>query len=107
MKIKEFLTKWAWQIFAGLFFLLYLGKGCTSTKVSKTNSIMETEFKKSAHKIDSLSKELNNLKESTATRSEVRDEKERVMLNFLIYKDDLDKGKTSLSKIKDKIELND
>ena len=32
---------------------------------------------------------------------------EKVMLNYLIYEDDLDKGKTSLSQIKNKLEEND
>ena len=32
---------------------------------------------------------------------------EKVMLEYLIYEDDLDKGKTSLSHIKNKIEEND
>lgn len=107
MKLKEFLMKWAWQIFAALFFVLYIGKGCTSKKISKTNQLLESKFKECNHKIDSLSSELSNLKNSTADSDEVKNQMEKVMLDFLIYEDDLDKGKTSLSKIKDKIESND
>ena len=41
------------------------------------------------------------------TPKQVKDEMESTMLDFLIYEDDLDKGKTSLSEIKNKIEAND
>ena len=42
-----------------------------------------------------------------ATAKEVRDEMELTMFNYLIYEDDLDKGKSSLSDVKNKIEAND
>ena len=107
MNFKEFIIKWAWQILACLFFLLYLGKGCTSSKVSKTNSILEEKTDRLEAKMDSLSSVILDLKTHTATSKEVKDALEVVMLDYLIYEDDLDNGKTSLSKIKDKIESND
>ena len=107
MNFKEFIIKWAWQILACLFFLLYLGKGCTSSKVSKTNSILEEKTDLLEAKMDSLSSVILDLKTHTATFKEVKDALEVVMLDYLIYEDDLDNGKTSLSKIKDKIESND
>jgi hypothetical protein len=54
-------------------------------------------------KIDSLEKKINRV----ATSKQVRDEMEIAMFNFLIYEDDLDKGRTNLSDIKNKIESND
>lgn len=107
MNFKEFITKWAWQILACLFFLLYLGKGCTSSKISKTNSILEDRVDRLDSKIDSLSNVIKEHDGNAADSKEIRDALELVMLDYLIYEDDLDKGKTSLSKIKDKIESND
>jgi cell division protein FtsL len=103
MKAIEFIKKWIWQILAALFFILFIGKGCTSTKISKANkNIDDLE-----HKIDSLSSRLNQLEKNSLTDKKGRDMMEKVMLDFLIYEDDLDKGKTSLSQIKNKIESND
>ena len=57
--------------------------------------------------IDSLENRINVLENTTFSKDVMKNEMERVMLDFLIYEDDLDKGKTSLSQIKDKIEEND
>tara|TARA_B100000963_G_scaffold176268_1_gene153303 strand:- start:8343 stop:8666 length:324 start_codon:yes stop_codon:yes gene_type:complete len=107
MKIKEIVSKWSWQIISILFVLLYFGKGCTHKKVSKIDKKLEEKTIILSNSIDSLSMELNKLKESTANKKEVTDIMEKVMLEYLIYEDDLDKGKTSLSQIKNKIEEND
>jgi len=39
----------------------------------------------------------------TPSNTEMREEMNQTMFNFLIYEDDFDKGKTSLSEIKSKI----
>jgi hypothetical protein len=39
----------------------------------------------------------------TPSDTEIREEMNQTMFNFLIYEDDFDKGKTSLSEIKSKI----
>ena len=44
------------------------------------------------------------LKSSVITKGEIKEEMDRTMFNFLIYEDDFDKGKTSLSEIKSKID---
>jgi len=103
MKFVETIKRWSWQILAVLFFVLFLGKGCTSTKISKTNkNIDEMQVE-----IDSLKTEISKLRDQSITRKDLKDEMEIVMLDFLIYEDDLDRGKTSLSQIKNKIESND
>ncbi len=107
MKLKDFVTKWAWQILAGLFFLLYLGKGCTSSKMSKTNNLLEEKTLNLEHKVDSLTIVIGKMNQTKPSSSEVRDIMEVVMLDYLIYEDDLDNGKASLSQIKDKIKSND
>jgi len=107
MKIKEIVSKWIWQILTILFVMLYLGKGCTSKKISKVNSKIDKTNLELINSVDSLTTEIGNLKASSATKKEVTNIMESVMLDYLIYEDDLDKGKTSLSEIKNKIELND
>ena len=69
MKFKDFVTKWAWQILACLFFLLFIGKGCTSSKVAKTNAMLEEKTVLLEHKVDSLTEAFNDKPSS----SEVRD----------------------------------
>ncbi len=103
MKAIEFIKKWIWQILAALFFILFIGKGCTSSKITKTNQNIDTL----ENKVDSLSSRIEKLEKNTLTDKKGRDAMEKVMLDFLIYEDDLDKGKTSLSEIKNKIESND
>jgi hypothetical protein len=103
MKFVETIKTWSWQILAVLFFVLFLGKGCTSTKISKTNkNIDEMQVE-----INSLKTEISKLRDQSITRKDLKDEMEIVMLDFLIYEDDLDRGKTSISQIKNKIESND
>lgn len=94
--MKQFIKDWAWQILAVLFFVLYLGQGCTNNKLAKHDAEQKQV-------IDSLIKVVDNV----PTKKEVKDEMEVTMLNFLIYEGDLDKGKTSLSEVKNKIEAND
>ncbi len=103
MKFVETIKIWSWQILAVLFFVLFLEKGCTSTKISKTNKNIDEMHAE----IDSLKNEISKLRDQSITRKDLKDEMERVMLDFLIYEDDLDRGKTSLSQIKNKIESND
>lgn len=97
--ILSFCKENIWKILTILFAVLFLVKGCTFTKVNSVNKkITSLELK-----IDSLQKQIDN----TSTSKEVRDEMEKVMLDYLIYEDDLDKGKASISSIKNKIESND
>jgi len=103
MELVETVKRWSWQILAIVFFLLFLGKGCTSTKISKTNKNIDEMHSE----IDSLNTEISKIRNQSITRKDLKDEMERVMLDFLIYEDDLDRGKTSLSQIKNKIEEND
>lgn len=107
MKFIETIKKYAWQILAILFVLLFLGKGCTSKQIRKTNNnIIDNNISLST-KVDSLTNVIISLENKTVNKLEVENIMEKVMLNYLIYEDDLDKGKTSLSHIKNKIEAND
>ena len=53
--------------------------------------------------IKSTDAAVDSLKSSVISKDEIREEMNQTMFNFLIYEDDFDKGKTSLSEIKSKI----
>jgi outer membrane murein-binding lipoprotein Lpp len=107
MKIFEFLKKWAWQILSASLMMLYLGQGCTNKKINKLSSQIEAYESAVSLGQDSLEMKIEGLVSTSITEKEARDIMEKVMLDYLIYEDDLDKGKISLSQIKDKIESND
>lgn len=107
MKIINHIKQYAWQILTVLFILLFLGRGCTSKKISKIDKKLDTTNVGIIKSIDSLENRINQLENTVTTPKQTQDIMERVMLDFLIYEDDLDRGKTSLSQIKNKIEKND
>jgi CII-binding regulator of phage lambda lysogenization HflD len=96
----ELLKKNAWKVSTVVLLLLYLAKGCTHSRVSD----LEKQYAEDSQKTQLL---LDSLRNVVSTKKEVRDEMERTMFNYLIYEDDLDKGKSSLSDVKNKIEAND
>lgn len=60
--------------------------------------------------IDRIEKNIKNtnlvidtINKKTPSKKEIREEMNQTMFNFLIYEDDFDKGRTSLSEIKSKI----
>lgn len=65
------------------------------------------EVKKMSKEIDKNEKALDSIKLVTPTKADVRNEMEEVMLDYLIYEDELDNKKITLSIIKDKIKSND
>ena len=68
---------------------------------------LDSKFSESEARLEKKIDSLNSVIVQYATEKQVRDQMEITMLNYLIYEDDLDKGKTSLSEIKNKIESND
>jgi hypothetical protein len=98
-KFTDFLKKEGWKLSTALFLLLYLAKSCTSNKIAN--------IQEDTRALEKRIKSLETRVEANATTKQVRDEMERTMFNYLIYEDDLDKGKSSLSDIKNKIESND
>ena len=92
-----------WKITTGILLLLFLSKGCTNSKISKLEDTYLENTARLELKIDSLENRVSKM----ATKKEIQDQMEIVMFNYLIYEDDLDKGKSSLSDVKNKIEAND
>ena len=92
-----------WKVATVFFFLLFLTKSCTNSRISRLEKKYETTSESLSSRLDSVQLKLDQI----STSKQVRDEMERTMFDFLIYEDDLDKGKTNLSNIKNKIESND
>ena len=89
-----------WKILTIIFFLLFLAKGCTNKKISKLDKKYDLLTNEIMQRLDSLYTTSNQ----KATKQEVKQQMEQVMFNYLIYEDDLDRGKISLSDIKNKLE---
>ena len=99
----EFHKSNSWKIAAVIFLIAFLSKGCVNNKITKLEKNYTENTARLEAKIDSLQSQLSQL----STSKQVRDHMEVVMFEYLIYEDDLDKGKSSLSDIKNKIESND
>lgn len=100
---KKFVNNHFWKVMTAVFAVLFLSKGCVNNKVIKLDKKYDEITQIHTSGLDSL----NTTVHTFATKDEVRDEMEQVMFEYLIYEDDLDKGKISLSDIKNKIESND
>jgi hypothetical protein len=90
MKTIEKIKNYSWAITL-LLVLFILMRQCG---VNRDIDRMEKSVKSINNKVDSL--EIPN-------KEEIRKEMNETMFNFLIYEDDFDKGKASLSDIKSKI----
>ena len=101
--MKEFIITNIWKIISASLLLVTISRGCTNNKISNLEKEYKSNTVRLEKKIDSLQVGVSQM----ATSKQVRDEMEVTMLNYLIYEDDLDKGKSSLSEVKNKIEAND
>jgi len=90
MKTIEKIKNYSWAITL-ILVLFILFRQCG---VNRDIDRMEKSVKSINNKVDSL---------VIPTKEDVRKEMNETMFNFLIYEDDFDKGKASLSDIKSKI----
>lgn len=90
MKAIEKIKNYSWAITL-LLVLFILMRQCG---VNRDIDRMEKSIKSINSKVDSL---------VIPNKEEIRKEMNETMFNFLIYEDDFDKGKASLSNIKSKI----
>jgi len=90
MKTIEKIKNYSWTITL-ILVLFILFRQCG---VNRDIDRMEKSVKSINNKVDSL---------VIPTKEDVRKEMNETMFNFLIYEDDFDKGKASLSDIKSKI----
>jgi hypothetical protein len=87
--MKQFIKDWAWQILAVLFFVLYLGQGCTNNKLAKHDAEQKQV-------IDSLIKVVDNL----ANKTEIDSIFEKKLWKFLELEELSDKNKIPINELK-------
>ena len=90
MKTIEKIKNYSWAITLILVFFILLRQCGVNRDIDR----MEKSVKSINNKVDSL---------VIPTKEDIRNEMNETMFNFLIYEDDFDKGKASLSDIKSKI----
>jgi hypothetical protein len=90
MKTIEKIKNYSWAITLVLVLFILLRQCGVNRDVDR----IEKSVKSINNKVDSL---------VIPTKEDVRKEMNETMFNFLIYEDDFDKGKASLSDIKSKI----
>lgn len=93
MDVIEKIKSNSWGII--LFFVLVLN--LRQCGINRDISRMDKQIKFINGSVDSL-------QNSCVTREDMEKSMKQNMFNFLIYEDDFDKGKTSLSEIKSKME---
>jgi len=101
MKTLEKIKEYSWIVIISLLALLFLKQCGMSRDMDK----IQKDTKKISAYTDSTHKEIKNI--DIITREEVEKEMEQVMFQYLIFEDDLDKGKISLSDIRTKIDKNE
>lgn len=89
MNAINWIKKNYWALSLILMLFIFLGT-CNANKNAK-------KALKKAEQVESV----------VVTKKQMRDEMEEVMLDFLIYEDELDKKKITISQIKERITEND
>jgi len=93
MKTFEKIKEYSWAIILCLLLVVFLKQCGVNREISR----IDKEIKKITQSTDSIQGTL-------VTKEQMDNALKQNMFNFLIYEDDFDKGKTSLSDIKSKIE---
>jgi hypothetical protein len=91
MKNLEKIKNHSWIVIIFLLIIIFF-KQCG---VNRDIDRMEKSVKSINNKVDSL---------EVPSKDDIRKEMNETMFNFLIYEDDFDKGKSSLSDIESKID---
>lgn len=94
MKTLEKIKEYSWAITLFLLLVVFLKQCGVNREISR----IDKEIKKITQSTDSI-------QGSLITKDQMDNALKQNMFNFLIYEDDFDKGKTSLSDIKSKIEI--
>ena len=93
MKTLEKIREYSWAITLFLLLIVFLKQCGVNREVDR----IDKEIKKITQSTDSI-------QGSLITKDQMDNALKQNMFNFLIYEDDFDKGKTSLSDIKSRIE---
>ena len=92
-KIKSFVSEYGLMIALGLIIILFF-RTCG----------MNRDADKLKKDVKEMKMQMEFIKENLATKKDIENQMETVMLDFLIYEDELDKKKITISQIKQKIE---
>lgn len=92
MKQLQKIKDYSWAITLSLSVLLFFKQCGLSRDIDKIQKNIKT-----------ISNNVDSLKTQQISKEDVKQTMEEVMFYFLIYEDDFDKGKASLSDIKSKI----
>lgn len=96
-KIKEY----SWAIIMTILLLIYFQQCGRNRDISKINK----SIKENSAYIDSTNEAIKNIVYiEPVSKEEIKYEMEQMMYQFLIYEDDIDKGRISLSAVKIKME---
>jgi len=93
MKTLEKIKEYSWAITLFLLLVVFLKQCGVNREIDR----IDKEIKKITQSTDSI-------QGSLISKDQMDNALKQNMFNFLIYEDDFDKGKTSLSDIKSKIE---
>jgi low affinity Fe/Cu permease len=93
MKTLEKIKEYSWAITLFLLLVVFLKQCGVNREVDR----IDKEIKKITQSTDSI-------QGSLISKDQLDNALKQNMFNFLIYEDDFDKGKTSLSDIKSRIE---
>lgn len=64
---------------------------------------MRNDIDRMEKNVRTLTEKTDSIQNNAVTRDQIKYEMNQTMFNFLIYEDDFDKGRTSLSDIRNKI----
>lgn len=94
---KTIKNTWILSIIMCAFVFLTFTQSCNSSR--KTGRV-ESDVKILTEKVDSLNSVIHRLSETTVQKSELREMLDANMLEFLIYEDDIDKGRITVGQLK-------
>tara|TARA_Y100000389_G_scaffold123694_1_gene121026 strand:+ start:1020 stop:1340 length:321 start_codon:yes stop_codon:yes gene_type:complete len=100
MKIMQAIKEHIWKILTVIFILGFIGRGCSSSKISKTNKIIESYNSEMVHKVDSLIKAVSSLEQKTLDSKKAEDVMEKVMWKFLELEELSDKNHVPINELK-------
>tara|TARA_Y100000389_G_scaffold123695_1_gene121030 strand:+ start:1020 stop:1340 length:321 start_codon:yes stop_codon:yes gene_type:complete len=100
MKITQLVKDHVWKILAIIFMLGFIGRGCTSSKISKTNKILESHNSQITHKVDSLIEVVSILEQKTLDTEKAESVMEKVMWKFLELEELSDKNHIPINELK-------
>lgn len=101
MKVLEKLKQHYHIISLAILVMLFFRQCGINRDIDK----LRKDYSETTSNIDSIYSEIKGME--LITEGEIRENMNKVMFEYLIYEEDLDKGKISLSEIRSKIDSNE